>query len=446
MLRYWRAVLAGVLWATAVLAQQRHPLLHAGPMAGYATMREACIWVQTTAPAQVQVAYWDSLSPQRRFWSQPVQTSAQNAYVAHLLLDSLLPGRVYFYELWLNGEPVRLPYQPRFRTPPLWRWRGEPPTFRIALGSCAFINDTAFDRPGPPYGGEYEIFESIARLQPDVMLWLGDNVYLRESDWDSRTGVLRRYSHDRALPQLQRLLATTTHYAIWDDHDYGPNDSDRSFVHKFTTLEAFRLFWCNPTMGIDGLPGITTVVSWGDVDLFLLDNRFWRTPNALRSVERTILGEHQLRWLQEALVSSRARFKLVVMGGQFLNPLPVFETYSNCAPEERQRLLEWLQQQRIPGVLFVSGDRHFTELSRLERPGTYPLYELTVSPLTASPFAGADNEANPLRVPGTLVVQRNFAVLEFTGPARERRVVIRVYSAQGKLLWERTLWARELEP
>ncbi len=85
-------------------------------------------------------------------------------------------------------------------------------------------------------------------------------------------------------------------------------------------------------------------------------------------------------------------------------------------------------------------------MSRLERPGTYPLYELTVSPLTASPFAGADNEANPLRVPGTLVVQRNFAVLEFTGPARERRVVIRVYSAQGKLLWERTLWARELEP
>ena len=52
---------------------------------------------------------------------------------------------------------------------------------------------------------------------PDFMLWLGDNTYLRESDWNSRTGFIKRYPHTRALSELQPLLASTHHYATWDD-------------------------------------------------------------------------------------------------------------------------------------------------------------------------------------------------------------------------------------
>jgi len=277
------------------------------------------------------------------------------------------------------------------------------------------------------------------------MLWLGDNVYFRETDWDSRSGMIARYTHDRALPQLQRFLATVHHYAIWDDHDYGPNDSDRSFLHKHTARQVFTLFWCNPTVGIDGTQGITTAFSWGDVDFFLLDNRFWRTPNRLSSGQRTLLGPEQFQWLREALLSSRASFKIIAIGGQVLNPLPVFETYARCAPEEREELLQFLDSTRIPGVIFLSGDRHFTELSRLERKGLYPLYELTTSPLTASPFRNADREPNPLRIPETLVTERNFALLEFTGPASDRELVIRVYNAGGALLWEHRLHASELQ-
>ncbi len=409
-------------------------------------MREVCIWVQTRQPARVHIVYWDTALPSRRFQTEPVLTDRLNGCTAHLLADSVLPGRVYTYELFINGEPVPFSYPLRFRTPPLWQWRTDPPHFRIAAGSCAFINDSLADRPGPPYGGDYTIFESIARYEPELMLWLGDNVYFRETDWDSRTGMIARYSHDRALPELQRLLATTHHYAIWDDHDYGPNDSDRSFLHKHTAREVFRLFWCNPTYGIDGTEGITTAFSWGDVDFFLLDNRSWRTPNNLKGKRRTILGPEQLRWLREALVSSRATFKIIVIGGQVLNPLPVFETYARCAPEEREELLQMLQQEGISGVLFLSGDRHFTELSRLERPGSYPLYELTVSPLTSSPFTEAEREANPLRVPGTLVTERNFALLEVSGPLADRQLRIHVYNAHGKLLWERTIRAKELRP
>ena len=98
------------------------------------------------------------------------------------------------------------------------------PDFRFVIGSCAYINDPPYDRPGEPYGGEYEIFEQIAAQRPDFMIWLGDNVYLREPDWNSEAGILYRYTHTRSLPQLQKLLRICPHYAIWDDHDFGPND------------------------------------------------------------------------------------------------------------------------------------------------------------------------------------------------------------------------------
>src|SRR5690606_17316042 len=120
------------------------------------------------------------------------------------------------------------------------------------------------------------------------------------------------------------------------------------------------------------------------VAFFLLDDRYHRTPNRTpEDAPRTILGEAQRQWLIDALTFSRAPIKLVALGGQLLNPVPVFETYSNVAPEERQLLLDEIARSGIEGVVVLSGDRHHSELMRMEREGAYPLYEFTSSPLTA---------------------------------------------------------------
>ena len=94
------------------------------------------------------------------------------------------------------------------------------------------------------------------------MLWLGDNIYLREPDWNSWTGIIHRYTHDRATPQLQPFMASVHNYAIWDDHDFGPNDSDKSFWNKNLTLKAFKLFWANPSYGTGDIKGTTTSFQW----------------------------------------------------------------------------------------------------------------------------------------------------------------------------------------
>ncbi len=438
--------LVSVLFVFLLLARilyAQPSLLQSGPMLGYSDMREVLLWVQTKAPAKVHFKYWDKTNPKQVFETDVVQTLKDKAFTAALIADKVLPGRKYQYELYINGKKVERPYPLEFQTQVLWKYRTDPPDFTVAAGSCTYINEAEFDRPGKPYGQAYEIFKAIADKRPDVMLWLGDNTYFRESDWNTRTGMLHRYTHTRSLPEMQPLLASTHHYAIWDDHDFGPNDCDGSFWNKEHALEAFKLFWGNPSYGVSTLRGITTQFSWGDVDFFLLDNRYYRTPKDRKTGTKTILGQEQFEWLINALVASHATFKIIVIGGQVLNPAVVYETYANYA-EERQRLIDAITKEGISGVMFLTGDRHITELSMLPREGTYPLYDLTCSPLTSGIFSGARTEANSLRVAGTLVETQNFALLKFSGKREERMLTISIHDKDGQELWTRSIKASEL--
>ena len=434
-----RMLLVLVLASSTFLAKAQ---LQSGPMLGYAEMREVLLWVQTSKPAEVYFEYWVTETPERVFQTDIVTTGKATAYTAKCIADQVQPGRAYTYRLLLDGREVKLDYPTTFDTPPLWQWRTDPPDFTVALGSCYYANEPVYDRPGTPYGGDYQIFTSIYEKQPDVMLWLGDNVYLREADWYSRTGIMHRYTHTRSLPELQPLLASTHHYAIWDDHDFGPNNSDRSFIHKDLTLEAFDLFWGNPTTGLPGHKGITTFFQWADIDFFLLDDRYFRTPNNRKTGERTLLGEAQLEWVIDALANSRAPFKMVAIGGQVLNTAQRYETYQNLFPEERQYLLRRIEEEGIKNVVFLTGDRHHTELSRYENRNGHVIYDWTVSPLTSG-AASRVTETNHLRVEGTLVTQRNFGMLQVSGPRNERTLTLKVYDSEGAELWTRMIEQQE---
>lgn len=431
-----------LLVGVAPLLYAQPSLLQSGPMVGYSEMTEVMLWVQTTAPATVQFRYWTTESPSQKFLTKEISTTSQQAFTAHIAAEELTPGKRYQYEVLINGVKIDRPYPLEFQTQKLWQWREDPPSFTVALGSCAYVNEPPFDRPGEPYGGDYQIYTNIHRLRPDIMLWLGDNTYLREADWGSRNGVLHRYTHTRSLTELQPLLASTHHYAIWDDHDYGPNDSDRGFREKENTLDAFKLFWTNPTYGTREVPGICTSFEWADIDFFLLDNRWHRSPDLRTTGERQILGDEQIEWLVDQLATSQAPFKIVAIGGQVLNPVAKWENYATFA-EERQKLIDAITREKIKGVLFLSGDRHHSELTKMDRSGLWPLYDLTVSPLTSRAHNNPEEE-NTMRVEGTYVGERNFATLSFSGPRTDRALKIGMFNSNGKELWTRTITAKEL--
>jgi len=449
--RFALAVLVGLLIpgpGSPALVHAASPAarLAAGPMPGHSATRAARVWLQGTGAGEVILDYWPDGQTGPIRSSEPLSLSSAQQFAAHIDIGGLEPGTTYAYRVRIDGEPVAIAQKLVFHTQPLWQWQSDPPPFRVVAGSCAYINDAAYDRPGQPYGDRYDIFPSIAAQSPDMMLWLGDNVYLREADYDSRWGMAERYRHTRALPELQPLLRSTHHYAIWDDHDYGPDNANRSFPRKGESLALFKRYWANATYGLPGEPGIFTTVGFRDVDFFLLDDRYYRNSDAApERPGKTMLGEKQLAWLKDALLRSRALFKIIANGSQMLNEPTDREAWAHFS-QERRGFLEWLKETKIPGVLFLSGDAHYAALYKLEGDSTaYPLYELTCSPLTARPRREEVEGRNPLLVSGTLLEERNFCQLDFSGPKKARRLTIRVLDADGVEKWRREIAAQELQ-
>lgn len=424
--------------------------LHAGPMLGHSEITATEIWLQTKKACRAEVRFWKQGKPETARLSETVKTVEDADFIARFPLERLEFGTRYDYEVYLDGQRVALPYETSFQSQKMWRWRvkdtEEIPTFRIAIGSCAYINDTPYDRPGTPYGGDYQIFQSIHAQKPDAMLWLGDNVYYREADWLNETAMRYRYAHTRALPEMQALLASTHHYAIWDDHDFGPNDSDRAYRTREKSLRIFKDYWANADYGTTETPGVFGRFEWNDVEFFLLDDRYYRSANRFpNNAQKQMFGEAQLSWLENALASSDAPFKIIAGGNQMMNPLTPFEAFGSF-PAEQKRLIDYIREAKISGVLFISGDRHYTELIKRVETGIYPLYDFTSSPLTSGTANPTKEEdTNPARVPGTLVKGvRNFGLIEASGTRKDRKLTLRTLDAGGKERWRHEIKASEL--
>lgn len=405
-----------------------------GPMPGHSTMRMVKVWLQTNQSSNVLLKYWPKDSMHLSTDSETIQTQKESAYTALFELDTE-PGQIYQYEVYLDGVKKIFEEELHFQSQTLWQYRMDPPAFTFGLGSCAYINETAYDRPSRPYGGDYGIFDVIAEENPAFFLWLGDNIYLREVDYDSPSGILKRYDHVKQLPQLQKLWTSTHHYAIWDDHDFGPNDSDRSYIYKEDALDAFEMYWANPSYGLTKeRDGICSQFKWNDCEFFLLDNRYFRSPNKRKNTEHTMLGKEQLEWLLDALSSSRASFKFIAIGGQVVSDAAVYENYANVHAKEREYLLNSIKEEGIKNVIFLNGDRHHSELSMMDENGAPVIWDFTVSPLTSSAH-DASNEANSYRVEGTHVAERNYGLIEVSGKRKERVLKLFIKDKEGKTLW-----------
>ena len=422
-------------------------LLHAGPMLAYAELRSSAIWLQTERAAEVQLRVYPDGLPELARLTPVLRTTKDESFAATFRLHRLEPGVTYHYEVYVDGARVVRPYPLTFRTQPLWQWRTDAPDFTALIGSCAYMNEPAYDRPGRPYGSHHEIFTAMAEEDAELMIWMGDNVYTREVDFFSPSGLAARYWHDRALPELQPLLAAMNHYATWDDHDYGPDNSDWTYPLKGHSFELFEQYWPAITYGLPETPGTFQMFQWSDVAFILLDDRMYRSPNAWpESPERTMLGAAQLEWLKGVLVASRATFKVVVCGNQVLNPNTRFEAMIHY-PNDRQAILDWIVKNRIEGVVFLSGDRHKSELIRIQPEGGYPLYDFTSSPLTAGardPKPGDEEYENPDRVPGTLLGGHSFGRLRVEGPRGDRVMVLQAAAVDGSTKWEHRIPRTEL--
>jgi alkaline phosphatase D len=438
-----------------VLFAQKHLGLISGPMLGNIELRNARIWLEVSPGVKkVELRYYEE-GGMTMVTSQVYKGTLGNAFNPITFeLNGLKMNTTYTYRLLIDGKPVTLPYKTQFTTKDLWQFRKPAPDFSFLAGSCAYFNEPVYDRPNRPYGGDSTIFETMANTPAAFHLWLGDNWYTREVDYFTAWGLQYRASRDRSMPILQRFLSTMPQYAIWDDHDYGPNDANSSYILKDASKKVFDSYWCNPSSGEDN-KGIYTKISYGDVDIFMMDDRFFRSadnlPDSIEgqpNLSKQMYGAMQMRWLENGLATSLATFKIIATGSQVLNPASPFDCVRHF-PADFGYIQDMLIRNRINGVLFLTGDRHHSEVIKMDRPGAYPLYDITASPYTSGIGKVRDQEANnPARVPGTLVEAQNFARLSIAGKRGERQLKVEFIGVKGEVLgqWsveEKALKAKE---
>jgi alkaline phosphatase D len=150
-----------------------------------------------------------------------------------------------------------------------------------------------------------------------------------------------------------------------------------------------------------------------------------------------------LHWLKNYLLHSQATFKIIATGSQVLNPLSTKDKLL-FFPSEYYDLTNFIRTNNIEGVLFLTGDRHHSEIIKVERPGTYPLYDITVSSLTAGvvPFVGP--EANsPYRLIG--IDKHNYGKLSFSGARGERKLTVEYFDTKGIKLGDWSIGEKELK-
>ena len=425
-------------------AQKQNGLV-SGPRADFIQLRNATIWLEV-APSvkKVAIKYYDSATLNDPEIVTYKGELGKEFNPIKIELNGLKMNTNYSYAVILDNKAVTLPYDLKFKTRDLWQWRKPAPDFNFLTGSCAYFNEPIYDRPGKPYGSDSSIFETMAETKAAFNVWLGDNWYTRESDYFTQWGMAYRAHHDMSLPVLQKFMSSMPQYAIWDDHDYGPDDEGKSFILKDESRKIFMNYWCNPSFGEDG-KGIYTQVSYSDVDLFLTDDRYFRSEDGTRDSingkpnrDKSFFGRQQLDWLENALVYSRSTFRVIAVGSQVLNPyVPEKVEGMNHYSAELNELLDFIKRQKITGVLFISGDRHHSEVNKMQREGAYTLYDITISPFTAGISKAEGIERNSaFRVPGTLVEEQNFANISVSGKKNDRTVKVEFIGLKGKKLAE----------
>lgn len=263
---------------------------------------------------------------------------------------------------------------------------------KILFGSCSHQ-----DKAMP-------IFNAINKENADLFIFLGDNVY---GDTENMSHLANKYELLGANEGFKNLIQQTPTIAIWDDHDFGENDAGAEYLQKEASRKLMLDFWNEPKNSIryTRKDGIYTSYMYGNTDqkihVIMPDLRwnrdklnsvgkenylFERKPRNMgpyspsESAKASMLGETQWQWLEKEL-QRPAKIKLIASSLQLLPEFTGWESWANF-PHDRNRLLSLIKKYRINGVVIISGDTHWGEVSKVIKKLDYPLWEVTSSGLT----------------------------------------------------------------
>ena len=344
-------------------------LLH-GPMLGQLTDSSASFWVRTVHATPIKVVVLDEKD--NEFYSNEENTDSLQDFTATVTVNGLIANQNYRYQLIINDKPQAEIYS--FRSFPK---TGKPALFGVGFGG------------GAGYTPSYErVWTTIDSHKPLAFLLLGDNVYIDHP----LLKPVQQYCYYRrqSRPEFRSFTASSSMYAIWDDHDFTTNDGFGGPAiddppWKRSVWQTFKNNWINPYYGGDKEePGCWFNMSIADVDFINLDGRYYRMdPEGEHAVAPSMLGETQKKWLLEQLDNSKATFKVIC------SPVPwaagvkpgSLDTWDGFK-EEREEIFSFIEENKIEGVILLSADRHRSDAWKIKRENAYDFYEFQSSKLS----------------------------------------------------------------
>ena len=318
---------------------------------------------------------------------------------------------------------------------------------KIAFGSCGHQDQTL------------SIFQNIKEQHPDYFIFLGDNVYADTRDTNKMKAA---YAQLRNNVNFQKLDSSTKILATWDDHDYGEDDAGKYYPMKNESKKIFLDFFKEPKNSLRyEHQGIYTSYMIKKrrkrIQLILLDTRTFRS-NLTRyqkgmkkdsifdydllyvpseSIDSTLLGNEQWAWLENEL-RQKADVRVICSSTQFGITYNGYESWANF-PKEQEKMLSVIRNSKAKGVFFISGDVHYGELSKLDNPGSYPIYDLTASGLTQSWYFATPNKN---RIDGP-VMENHFGLLEFN--LKRKKVSLQIIDRDNQVRINQILDLKELK-
>lgn len=281
-------------------------------------------------------------------------------------------------------------------------------TLTIAFGSC---NKQDADQP---------LWKDIIAHQPDLFLFLGDNIYGDTEDMDV---MKAKYERQKKQPDYEKLAKETKIIGVWDDHDYGKNDAGKEYSKKKESQQLFLDFFDvpedSPLRERKGVYSSHIVqLDTHRIKIIMLDARYHRDAPIREDKEYqpnltgTILGEEQWEWLEQELGDKEISMFIIASGIQFIPEDHIYEKWANF-PNERKKLFDLLATKEVSGAILLSGDRHIAEISSIKwKDLPFPLVDFTASGLTHA-YTGVPNEVNRHRE-GELIGALNYGVLNLS--------------------------------
>lgn len=351
--------------------------------------------------------------------------------VQRISVDGLTPETNYVYSIISNTQEIAVG---SFTTAPDKENNG---VFRLTFGSC-------FHKIGLHNSN---LIHQILNRSPQMMVLLGDIAV------DDRENNISMHRSDYLLRDVsvawKRLSANVPLYTAWDDHDYLNNDLS-GVPAKFTNAdrEALRKVWFqnwnNPENERDGIYFSTEI---GPVELIMLDTRSCRNVSE-RGAFGSYLGVEQLSWLKKTLRNSTAPFKVITSGTMWSdyisNGKDSWGTWDTIA---RKEIFHFIEDEKISGVLLISGDRHGARGFILPVKSGFSLYEFEVASLGGVPGPDAMAEDPKYQLFGYHGSDiKAFGEFTFVTTKESTYVVFRLIDETGEILEEYKLPYRQLTP